>query len=222
MEKPSFHNLSAPREEFPEPPPSTRIILTSGSELFPGLITLVRKPPFSGLESENPYYHLSDFEHLCSLFAIAGMTQDTLKWKLFPFSLIGKAEQWYTYTVGSVHDNWDELRDKFCLEFFLMSRIIALHRDIRSFQQNERESIRAAWYRFLSLIESGPVLSIPESLLLRNFYEGLDKYSAFHLDVVSGGSFSRMTLAEGRKFLYDIIDSIVFTIMPNSSGKYAS
>ena len=95
-----------------------------------------------------------------------------------------------------------------------MSRIIALHRDIRSFQQNERESIRAAWYRFLSLIESGPVLSIPESLLLRNFYEGLDMYSAFHLDVVSGGSFSRMTLAEGRKFLYDIIDSIAFTIMP--------
>ena len=95
-----------------------------------------------------------------------------------------------------------------------MSRIIALHRDIRSFQQNEREGIRAAWYRFLSLIESGPVLSIPESLLLRNFYEGLDKYSTFHLDVVFGGSFSRMTLAEGRKFLYDIIDSIAFTIMP--------
>jgi len=97
-----------------------------------------------GLESENPYHHLLDFERLCSLFAIAGMTQDTLKWKLFPFSLIGKAEQWYTYTVGSVNDNWDELRDKFCLEFFPMSRIIALHRDIRSFQQNERECIRAA------------------------------------------------------------------------------
>ena len=110
MEKPSFHSLSAPREEFPEPPSSTRIILTSGCVLFPGLITLVRKPSFSGLESENPYHHLSDFEQLCSLFAIIGMTQDTLKWKLFPFSLIGKAEQWYTYTVGSVHDNWDELR----------------------------------------------------------------------------------------------------------------
>ena len=51
-------------------------------------------------------------------------------------------------------------------------------------------------------------------MLLRNFYEGLDKYSAFHLDVVSRGSFSRMTLAEGRKFLYDIIDSIAITIMP--------
>ena len=105
-----------------------------------------------------------DFEQLCSLFAIAGMTQDTLKWKLFPFSLIGKAEQWYTYTVGSVHDNWDELRDKFCLEFFPMSRFIDLHRDIRYFQQSERESVSTAWYRFLGLIKSGPVLLIPESL----------------------------------------------------------
>ena len=95
---------------------------------------MVRKPSFSGLESDNPYHHLSDFKQLCSLFAMAGMTQDTLKWKLFPFSIIGKAEQLYTYTVGSVHDNWDELRDKFCFEFFPMSRIIALHRDIRSFQ----------------------------------------------------------------------------------------
>jgi hypothetical protein len=46
------------------------------------------------------------------------MTQNTLKRKLFPYSLIGKAEQRYTYTVGSMSDNWDELRDKFCLEFF--------------------------------------------------------------------------------------------------------
>ena len=122
-----------------------------------------------GLESENPYHHLLDFERLCSLFAIAGMTQDTLKWKLFPFSLIGKAEQWYTYTVGSVHDNWEELRDKFCLEFFPMSRIIALHRDIRSFQQNERESIRAAWYRFLSLIESGLYYRYPNPCCFATF-----------------------------------------------------
>ena len=110
-------------------------------------------------------------------------------WKLFPFSLIGKAEQWYTHTVGSVNDSWDELKDKFCLEFFPMSRIIALHRDIRCFLQNERESLSTAWYRFLGLIKSRPILSIPESLLLCNFYEGFDKYSAAYLDITIGGSF---------------------------------
>ena len=69
-----------PQGEFLEPPP--RIILTSGCEIYPDFITLVRKPPYSRLESENTYNHLLDFERLCSLFAIVGMTQDTLKWKL--------------------------------------------------------------------------------------------------------------------------------------------
>jgi hypothetical protein len=93
MEQLSFQQLSTPRGEFLEPPPSTRIILTSDCELLPDLITLVRKPSFSGLESENPYNHMLDFEWVCSFFAIAGMTQNTLMWKLFPYSLIGKAEQ---------------------------------------------------------------------------------------------------------------------------------
>ena len=66
----------------------------------------------------------------------------------------------------------------------------------------------------MSLIESGPILSIPESLLLCNFYKGFDKYSAFYLNVVSRGSFPFMTLAECREFLYDMIDSTTFTVMP--------
>jgi len=133
-------------------------------------------------------------------------------WKLFPFSLIGKAEQWYTHTVGSVNDSWDELKDKFCLEFFPMSRIIALHRDIRCFQQNEKESVSTAWYIFLSLIKSGPMLSIPESLLLRNFYEGLDKYSATYIDIAIGWSFKSPT--EHWKLLDNIDEYTIFTNSP--------
>ena len=125
---------------------------------------------------------------------------------------MGKAEQWYTYIIGTVNDSWDALRDKFCIEFFPMSHIIALHRDIRSFQQNERECIRAAWYKFLSLIESGPILSIPESLLLRNFYEGLDKYSATYLDIAIGWSFKSPT--EHWKLLDNIDEYTIFTNSP--------
>jgi hypothetical protein len=34
-------------------------------------------------------------------------------------------KQWYAHTVGGVNGNWDELRDKFCLAFFPLSRIAA-------------------------------------------------------------------------------------------------
>ena len=72
------------------------------------------------------------------------MTQQTLKWKLFPFSIIEKAKQWYTDAVESTNGDWDELKDMFCLAFFPMSRIISLPRVIFDFEQREKESIGAA------------------------------------------------------------------------------
>jgi len=133
MEKPCFHSLSASRGEFNEPPSSS----TFGYEPCPYIITTIRNLSFSGLDSESPYHHLYEFEHLCSGLATASMTRDTLKWKLFPYSLAGKAKQWYTHTVGNMNNNWDELKGNFCLEFFHLSHFMAQKRDIRCFQQRE-------------------------------------------------------------------------------------
>jgi hypothetical protein len=70
------------------------------------------------------------------------MTRETLR--LFPFSLIGKVKQWYTFAEESTNGDWDELKDKFCLVFFPMSRNSSLPRAILDFEQNEKESIGAA------------------------------------------------------------------------------
>jgi hypothetical protein len=48
-------------------------------------------------------------------------------------SLFGRAKQWYAHTVGGVHENWDELWDKFCLAFFPLSQIAALWIEILTF-----------------------------------------------------------------------------------------
>ena len=72
------------------------------------------------------------------------MTQETLKWKLFPFSLIEKAKQWYTLAIESMNGDWDELKDKLYLAFFPMSRIVSLPRAIFDFEQREKESLGVA------------------------------------------------------------------------------
>ena len=74
---------------------------------------------------------------------------------MFPFSLIGKAKQWYTNAVGSMNGDWEDLKDKFCLAFFLMTRTVSLQRAIIDFEQYEKESIGSAWARFLALIHAG-------------------------------------------------------------------
>ena len=61
-EQPSIRDFSAPTGEFLEPPLSEHPILSSGYELRPDLIAMVRELSFSGLDSENPYHHLREFD----------------------------------------------------------------------------------------------------------------------------------------------------------------
>jgi hypothetical protein len=62
---------------------------------------MVQEQSFSGEDDENPYSHLNEFEQTCACLRIAGMSDKTLRWKLFPFSLMGKAKRWYNLTIGS-------------------------------------------------------------------------------------------------------------------------
>jgi hypothetical protein len=127
-------NPSASKGEFQEPPLSPKPNRSSSYELHPWLIATVQALPFSRHKNENPCQHLLDFEEICSYMYISVMTQETIRWKLFPFSLTGKVKQWYTFAMGSVNGDWDELKDKFCLAFFPMSHIGSLPRAILEFE----------------------------------------------------------------------------------------
>jgi hypothetical protein len=74
---------------------------------------------------------------MCSCLSISGMTWETLKWKMFPLSLIGRVNQWYTNDIESTNGDCDELKDKFYLAFFPMSCISSLPRAILDFEQHE-------------------------------------------------------------------------------------
>ena len=91
-----------------------------------------------------------------------GMTQEALRSKLFPFSLIEREEQWYTHTIGNMSGDWEELRDDFCYSFSFTERIDSLPIDILDFEQLEKESIGAAWARFSRLLASIPDMFIPD------------------------------------------------------------
>ena len=161
MEQPSIHQLFAPKGEFLEPPQFSKLIIASCYELRPGFIAMVREQAFLRLDYENPYLHLREFEQLCACLTISGMSQETLRWKLFPFSLDERAKQWYAHNIGKVAGDWEELRNRFYLAFFPISQITALQQEILNFEQREKETIGAAWDKFSILTRSSPELSIP-------------------------------------------------------------
>ena len=175
---------------------------------------MVRTRLFSGIISEDPGDHLRVFEGLCSSLVIPGMTQEAVRWKLFPFSLTERAEQWYTRTIGSMCGSWKELRADFCPSFSRDKCINSLPIDIFDFKQLEEESIGAAWARFLRLLASSPDLSLPEDISLNIFCSGLGMKSALKLDIAAGGSFAQITPTEGREILDFCLSKLFIPYQP--------
>jgi hypothetical protein len=91
------------------PPPSIEPILAPSYELCPCFINMICGQSFSGEGDANPHSHLRKFEETCACLCITGMSNETLRWKLFLFSLMGKAKKWYDQTVGSVQGEWEML-----------------------------------------------------------------------------------------------------------------
>jgi len=101
MDSTPIHQYTTPTSARLKPLKSSKPILTPGYELCPCLIKMVWEQFFSEEGDENPYFHLCEFEQTCACFYIAGMSDETLRWKLFLFSLTGRAKQWYIQSVGS-------------------------------------------------------------------------------------------------------------------------
>ena len=106
--------------------------------------------------------------------------------------------------------DWEEIRADFCHSFFLIKCINSLPIDILDFEQLEKESICAAWARFLCLLASTPDLSIPNDVSLNIFCSSLDMESALKLDFAAGGSFAQTTPAEGRGILDSFLENSFF------------
>ena len=77
MEQPTIQQLS-PKGKLIEPPRSSKPITTSSYELRPGFIAMVCEQTFLGVDYENPYHHLQEFEQLYACLTILGMAQETL------------------------------------------------------------------------------------------------------------------------------------------------
>ena len=130
---------------------------------------MVQDQYFSIEGDENPYPHLNEFEQTYACLHIAGMLDETLRWKPFPFSLMGKAKRWYKLIIGSRQGDWEALCSSFCLYFFSISRVGSLSSEVLTFKQKEKESLGMAWECFNTLINTGPDLAIQDPFFFNIF-----------------------------------------------------
>ena len=101
-------------------------------EIRTGLISMVQASQFCGLPSEDANAHLQHFLELCDTIVIKDVAQDSIRLRLFPFSLTGKAKQWFYQNKEAV-DTWNKCSATFLAKFFPMRKTSALRGKISNF-----------------------------------------------------------------------------------------
>jgi hypothetical protein len=100
-------------------------------DLKPNVIQII--PTFNGLENEDPYAHVNEFLESCNTFKFQNFPDESVRLRLFYFSLNGKAKAWLHSNLPKPITSWEILLNKFYNKFFPISRINEFRRKISSF-----------------------------------------------------------------------------------------
>ena len=165
----------------------------------PYLVPLL--PTYHGMENENPYTHLRDFEEVCTTFKEGTMEMDLLKLKAFPLTLKDKAKIWLNSLRPRTIRNWAKLQAEFLKKFFSAHKTNNLKRQIYTFAAHEGERFYQCWERFLETISACPHHGFDTWMLVNHFYGGMSPAMRQLLETMCGGDFLSKHPDEAMEFL---------------------
>ncbi|KAK4723998.1 hypothetical protein R3W88_026777 [Solanum pinnatisectum] len=132
------------------------------------------KQLFGGLAYEDPHEHIRNFVDVCKSFFIKNISQEAVRLRLFPFSLMGEACKWLVELPRDSFNSWDELITAFQVRFLTPSKMMTLRDNIQNFKRLEGKPIHETWLRFKKLVLQCPTDGLPDNVLLQYFYICLD------------------------------------------------
>ena len=171
----------------------------------PGVIQLL--PTFHGLESENPYHHLREFEEVCNTCTDQNCGMNIIRLKFFPFSLKDKAKIWLqNLRPGSIR-TWDNLQEQFLKKFFPPHRTNSFKRKITTFTQESGETLYQCWERFKEMLNICPHHGFETWRLVSYFYEGLTPQSRQVVEMMCNGEFRDKSPEDALDYLEHIAEN---------------
>ena len=165
----------------------------------PYLVPLL--PTFHGMENENPYTHIQDFEEVCTTFKEGAFDMDLLKLKAFPLTLKDKAKIWLNSLRPRTIRNWAELQAEFLKKFFSAHKTNNMKRKIYTFATHDSERFYLCWERYLETISACPHHGFDTWMLVNHFYDGMSPSMKQLLETMCGGDFLSKNPDEAMDFL---------------------
>ena len=158
-------------------------------------------PTFHGMESENPYSHIREFEDVCNTFKENITNVDLITLKFFPLTLKDKAKIWLNSLRSRTIRNWADMRADFLKKFFNTHKTNSLKRQIYTFAAHENEKFYQCWERYLETIGVCPHHGFDTWFLINHFYDGMSPAMKQLLETMCGGHFLSKNTEEAMDFL---------------------
>jgi hypothetical protein len=147
-----------------------------------------------------------------------GVTQNQMRARLFPFSQLEKALQWFYTQPAETVQNWEALMRAFMKEYYPPGKTQSLRNKIATFAQYPTKIISEALDRFSEYTWVVPHHKFPKEDFVQKFYQGLTMASRTIIDASAGGSFIELTPTEAFTLFKKVADNDTWA----SSGHFLS
>ena len=176
-------------------------IVPSAEDIIIKLYIVPLLPTFHGMESENPYSHIWEFEEVCNTFKEDISNMDLMRLKFFPLTLKDKAKIWLDSLRPRTIRDWGDMQTEFLKKFFSTHKTNNLKRRIYTFATLENEKFYQCWERYLETINACPHHGFDTWMLVNHFYNGMSPAMKQLLEIMCGGDFMSKHPKEAMDFL---------------------
>ena len=180
----------------------------------PYLVPLL--PTFHGMENENSYTHIRDFEEVCITFKEGTIDMDLLKLKAFPLTLKDKAKIWLNSLRPRTIRSWADLQAEFLKKFFSSTKTNSLKRQIYIYSAYDNEKFYQCWERIMETINACPHHGFDTWMLVNNCYDGMSPPMKQLLETMCGGDFLSKHPEEAMDFLNYVVETSKAWDEPNA------
>ncbi|KAL1556993.1 hypothetical protein AAHA92_12538 [Salvia divinorum] len=181
--------------------PTIPRINANNFELSMPLIQRVEQHPFAGRATEDANRHLIKFVELANTLKINGVEDNAIRVRLFPFSLIDSAKEWFECLPIEKISSWNDIVALFLDKYYPPGTILKLKSEICQFIQGHDEPLYEAVARFKALLRKCPNHGFSIEYQVGLLYNGFTEQISSMLDAGANGGFLRKGGREAMKVI---------------------